>query len=148
MAPGTLRQWVTRLLNTVRRSRSDEDLREELSLHVELAASDSARTGSRPPVDHIPQVMEVLRDQRSIPSVDSVMRDLGYAWRALRRAPAFATVAIATLAIGIGANTAIFSVINGVVLLCDQRCRVATAGLPGAGSAHVPEHPRAGAWPR
>jgi predicted permease len=110
----TWREWATRLLNTLRPGRSDEDLRKELALHAELAAADS-RTGSRPP-ERIPQVMEALRDQRGLPSVDSMMRDVGYAWRSLRRAPAFTTVAIATLAIGIGANTAIFSVINGVVL--------------------------------
>lgn len=115
MAAGTWREWLTRLRNTVVRGRSDEDLREELSLHAELAAADAARTGSRGSTDHIPKVMEALRDQRGLPSVDAVMRDLGYAWRALRRHPLDALLCVLTLALGVGSTTAVYGVVRNVL---------------------------------
>ena len=114
MAPGAWREWLTRLRNTLLGSRSDEDLREELSLHVELAAA-AAQTGSAGPRDHIPQVMEVLRDQQGIPSLDSAIRDLGYAWRALHRRPLYASLAVLTLTLGVGSTTAVYSVTRNVL---------------------------------
>jgi len=48
--------------------------------------------------------------------IDTVLQDLRFAWRGLRRAPGFAAIAIATLALGIGANSAIFTVVNAVVM--------------------------------
>lgn len=115
MAGATWREWLTRLRSTMLGSRSDEDLREELSLHVELATADSARTGSRAPMDRIPQVMEVLRDQRGLPSVAGVIRDLGYAWRALRRRPMYALLSVLTLALGVGSTTAVYGVVRNVL---------------------------------
>ena len=62
------------------------------------------------------QIKEELRDVHRIPLVDPVLTETRYAWRVLRRSPSFSLTIIATLALGIGANTAVFSAIDAVLL--------------------------------
>jgi predicted permease len=121
----TLREWLVRLLATVRPRRSDADLEEELRLHMELAAEQAQRRGdgagdaprqARLRVGAAAQTMETLRDQRGMPWLEDFTRDVGYAWRSLRRSKGFAATSMVSLALGIGATAGIYSLVDQVLL--------------------------------
>jgi predicted permease len=120
-----LREWVSRVWGTLRPDRLDRELEEELRQHLEFAAEDARRRGQLSDRDvramrlragGVTQAMEAVRAQRGIPVVESLFRDAQYALRQLRRNPAFSTTAAATLALAIGANVAMFTVVNAVLL--------------------------------
>ena len=146
-----LREWTKRLGATFGSDRRDDDLDEELRTHLELAAESARRRGHDPDeamrmarleAGGRAQAMESLRDQRGLPWLEDFGRDIDFAVRALRRTPVFAAVALLTLALGVGANTAIFSIVNGVILRplgypeSDQLMRL-TAQYPSLGELGV-----------
>src|SRR5262249_44695731 len=103
----------------------DRDLDDELMAHLEAAAAEYEATGlsrgaallaARRDFGAVTQVMEECREVQRMPWLANIGRDGAFAWRLLKRWPGFAVAAIVTLALGLGANTAIYSVIRGVLL--------------------------------
>jgi predicted permease len=113
-AMDALREWLDRLRSVWRPRRSDADLEAELRAHLAISG-ESPRHGSPTPSEVAP-AMESLREQRGVPAVDSLVRDVRQSIRSLRRTPTFALMTILTLALGIATMTTVFAVIDGVLL--------------------------------
>ena len=119
------RTLMSRLKALFGRHELDRDLDEELRAHIDLAIEDNlklgmsivqARTEALKTFGGVTQTREAYRVRRGLPLIDEFARDLRFSTRQLRRSPGFALTAILTLAFGLGANTAVFSLINGLLL--------------------------------
>ena len=119
-----LRAISSRVLATFRSKPLDADLDEEVRAHLDMLVDDHRRRGLSPAdaraaalrdFGGVAQTIESYRDQRGLTGVDTVFQDLRYAIRMARRAPGFSAVVVLVLALGIGANSAMFTFVNALL---------------------------------
>jgi putative ABC transport system permease protein len=140
--------WLSRFANTFRRTRVDAALDEELRFHVEERTRDLVGRGLDPdaaafqarrelgaPIRH----REANRDVKLLPWLDGLLRDVRHSARRLTRAPGYTSAAVSTLALGIGAVTAAFALVNAIViqpLPYPNADRLVSIHIRGAQAAH------------
>jgi predicted permease len=121
----TLRRFVRRLTWWATSARGEEGLREEIEAHISLQTDENLRAGLEPEearrlallkFGNVEAIKEIYRDQRGLPFLETLLSDVRHAARRLPSSPGFTIAVLLTLALGIGANIAIFGVIDSILI--------------------------------
>jgi macrolide transport system ATP-binding/permease protein len=150
------RIFVHRLAALFRRRRLEDDLDDELRSHLEMAVELNLSKGMSPEdarrealrgFGGVEQTKELYRDQRGLPMLETMFQDLRFGLRLLRRSPGFSSLAILCLTLGIGANAAVFSWIEGILFRPYPAVAHQERLLALAGTARGETDPTALSWP-
>src|SRR5260370_10436287 len=151
-----LRMFIRRLAALFRRRRLEEDLNEELRSQLEMAVElnlgkgmgpEDARREAMKSFGGVEQTKENYREQRGLPMIETTLQDLRFGFRMLRRSPGFSILAILCLTLGIGANAAVFSWVEGILFRPYPAVTHQEQLLAITGTARGESEPTGLSWP-